>query len=291
MASSSFVHLDVRSCFSLKEGAFTPEQLVAQAAALGMPAVALTDRDGSTALPGSCRRASAKVCGRSSARRSPCARTRGREGCAGGAAGQRRHGVREPLPALTDAHLLGERGDPWVAMEQICAHAAGLTVLLGPRSHPGRLAIAGRIDAAAKLAAGYARRSAVTGAWSRWSIGSSAFPRGDPLDAALRGTARREAVATNPVRYLLPEDAFVADALECMRRIVPIASSNVTRTTNAEGWLKPPPGCARCSAEHPELCDRTLELAEERGALDTVEADPLPRLPDAGGAKRRRAAR
>ncbi len=46
MASSSFVHLDVRSCFSLKEGAFTPEQLVAQAAALGMPAVALTDRDG-----------------------------------------------------------------------------------------------------------------------------------------------------------------------------------------------------------------------------------------------------
>ena len=43
---------------------------------------------------------------------------------------------------LTDAHLLGERGDPWVAAEQICAHAAGMTVLLGPRSHPGRLAVA-----------------------------------------------------------------------------------------------------------------------------------------------------
>ena len=41
-----FVHLDVRSCFSLKEGAFTPEQLVRRAAELGMPAVALTDRDG-----------------------------------------------------------------------------------------------------------------------------------------------------------------------------------------------------------------------------------------------------
>ena len=25
------------------------------------------------------------------------------------------------------------------------------------------------------------------------------------------------AVATNPVRYLVPEDAFLADALECMR--------------------------------------------------------------------------
>jgi error-prone DNA polymerase len=54
---------------------------------------------------------------------------------------------------VTDAHLLGERGDPWVATEQICAHAAGLTVLLGPRSHAGRLAAAGRTDAAAALAA------------------------------------------------------------------------------------------------------------------------------------------
>src|SRR3954451_22631658 len=42
----SFAHLDVRSCFSLKEGAFTPEQLVARAVELQMPAVALTDRDG-----------------------------------------------------------------------------------------------------------------------------------------------------------------------------------------------------------------------------------------------------
>jgi error-prone DNA polymerase len=41
-----FVHLDVRSCFSLKEGAFTPEQLVGRAAELGMPSIALTDRDG-----------------------------------------------------------------------------------------------------------------------------------------------------------------------------------------------------------------------------------------------------
>src|SRR6266516_2187510 len=44
--SSSFVHLDVRSCFSLKEGAFTPEQLARRAAELGSPAVAMTDRDG-----------------------------------------------------------------------------------------------------------------------------------------------------------------------------------------------------------------------------------------------------
>ena len=42
----SFVHLDVRSYFSLKEGAFAPEQLAEQAAGLGMSAVAMTDRNG-----------------------------------------------------------------------------------------------------------------------------------------------------------------------------------------------------------------------------------------------------
>ena len=42
------------------------------------------------------------------------------------------------------------------------------------------------------------------------------------------------AVATNPVRYLVPEDAFLADALECMRKIVPIAQNHVSRQ-NAEG--------------------------------------------------------
>ncbi|HLM17560.1 MAG TPA: PHP domain-containing protein, partial [Acidimicrobiia bacterium] len=41
-----FVHLDVRSEFSIKEGAFSPERLARRAAELGMPAVALTDRDG-----------------------------------------------------------------------------------------------------------------------------------------------------------------------------------------------------------------------------------------------------
>ncbi|MBA3363685.1 MAG: PHP domain-containing protein, partial [Actinobacteria bacterium] len=44
--SGGFVHLDVRSAFSLKEGAFVPEHLAGLASEMGMPAVALTDRDG-----------------------------------------------------------------------------------------------------------------------------------------------------------------------------------------------------------------------------------------------------
>ncbi|MDP9344073.1 MAG: PHP domain-containing protein, partial [Actinomycetota bacterium] len=42
----SFVHLDARSYFSLKEGANPPEEVAVRAGEHGMRAVALTDRDG-----------------------------------------------------------------------------------------------------------------------------------------------------------------------------------------------------------------------------------------------------
>src|SRR5207249_4755609 len=79
---------------------------------------------------------------------------------------------------------------------------------------------------------------------------------GDEARSMLRLAERAAvpAVATNPVRYLVPGDAFLADALECMRRIVPIASNHVTRA-NAEGWLKPA-GEMRALFNHPSAFAR-----------------------------------
>ena len=59
----------------------------------------------------------------------------------------------------------------------------------------------------------------------------------------------------------MPEDAFLADALECMREIVPVASSHVS-PANAEGWLKPAAAMRALFADRPDLCDETLALAE-----------------------------
>src|SRR5919198_599023 len=59
-----FVHLNVRSYFSIKDGAFSPEDLALRAAALGMPAVALVDRDGLYGAPrfaDACRQVSERV--------------------------------------------------------------------------------------------------------------------------------------------------------------------------------------------------------------------------------------
>jgi error-prone DNA polymerase len=263
MSLPSFVHLDARSFFSLKEGAFSPELLAVRAAELGMPAVAMTDRDG---LYGAARFVKAcadvgirPILGTSLTVRAPAPPPVDAHVVLLAEDGR---GYANLCRLVTDAHLLGERGDPWVATEQICAHAAGLSVLLGPRSHAGRLAVAGRVDAAARLAAPFREafgpaRCAVA-VEHRLERGST-----DEIRAMLRFADRLDAtpVATNPVRYLVPEDAYLADALECMRQIVPVASNHVSRA-NAEGWLKPAAAMRSLFAERPDLCDATLRIAE-----------------------------
>jgi error-prone DNA polymerase len=162
---------------------------------------------------------------------------------------------------ITDAHMAGERGDPSVTPEQVCAHAGGLVALLGPASAPGALAIAGRPDAGRRALDPY-----------QDAFGERVFvavqhrleedsPR--EVRALLRLAERAEvrAVATNPVRYLVPEDAFLADALECMRELVPLSRTNVTRR-NAEGWLKPAAEMGALFAERPDLLTATREISE-----------------------------
>ncbi|MFN8232568.1 MAG: hypothetical protein U0V56_03535 [Actinomycetota bacterium] len=99
----------------------------------------------------------------------------------------------------------------------------------------------------------------------------------------LADTTGVPAVATNPFRYLVPEDAFLADALECMREPVLIASNHVTRA-NAEGYLKPSEAMRLLFAERPDLCDATLELAERCEFDLGLGRVHFPGLPGAGRA-------
>ena len=256
----SFVHLDVRSCFSLKEGAFTPEQLARRAAELGMPAVAMTDRDGlygAARFVRACEREGVRpILGASLTVRAPAPPPHDTHLVL---LATDATGYANLCRLITDAHMLGERGDPWLATEQICAHAAGMVALAGPRSYPGRLAARGKVDAAARALAplrdAFGERLFVA-VEHRMEPGSPGEVRA-MLRLAQRADVR--AVATNPVRYLVPQDAFLADALECMRRIVPVASSNVTRA-NAEGFLKAQEAMRALFTERPDLCEATRDI-------------------------------
>ena len=265
-----FVHLDVRSYFSLKEGAFSPEALARRVAELRMPAVALADRDG---LYGTARFVDA--CEREGVRPILGASLTVREA---GTLPLPRTG-RKPVDAsvlllardaagyanlcrlITDAHMTGERGDPSLTPEQICAHAGGLVAVLGPTSPPAELAIAGRLDAARRALDPY--REAFD---DRTYVGvENRLEQDSPKEirALLRLAERSDArlVATDPVRYLVPQDAFLADALECMRELVPISRTNVSRR-NAEGWLKPASEMRALFGERPDLVTATREIAE-----------------------------
>ncbi|MBA3739435.1 MAG: PHP domain-containing protein, partial [Actinobacteria bacterium] len=223
--SGGFVHLDVRSAFSLKEGAFVPEHLAQLAGALGMPTVALTDRDGlygATRFVAACQKEGVRpILGASLTIRE------GRRDAPLVLLAQDRRGYANLCRLITDAHMLGDRGDPSITATQICAHATGLVALTGPRSHAGRLATRGLIDAAAAalhpFREAFGRERLFVAAEHRMERGSNTEIRSMLRLAERMGV---HAVATNPIRYLVPEDAFLADALECMRRIVPIAANH-----------------------------------------------------------------
>ena len=285
-----FVHLDVRSFFSLKEGAFSPEALVRRAAELQMPAVALADRDGlygAARFVDACEREGVRpILGASLTVREPGTLPLPRSGRRSVDASvvllaRNTTGYANLCRLVTDAHMTGERGDPSLTPEQICAHSEGLVALLGPSSPPGALALAGRIDAGRRAAEPY-----------REAFGERAFvavqhrlerDSDREIRALLRLSDRAElrAVATNPVRYLVPEDAFLADALECMRELVPINRSNVSRR-NAEGWLKPSTEMRALFHERPDLVTAALQIAESCAfdiGLRTVRFPDFPTPP------------
>jgi error-prone DNA polymerase len=324
MSSSSFVHLHCRSHFSIKDGAYSPEELAARAAELGMPAVALTDRDGlygAVRFTDACRTAGVKPILGAWLTLEADAAGRAGAGGAGRAArtpvrsavdishaadapdarsmfrAPRRRPSRPPPPfshvlllardavgyanlcrLITAAHMRGERGEPSLSPREVMARAEGLVCLLGSESEPGALAVEG---------ARYAARAALLPWWEafgRWcfvEVRDLLEPNSRQDDRRLLQLAEEGgvgAVATNAVRHLGPEDAFLADALECMREIVPVAEHHLTRV-NAEGYLKSAGEMRALFADRPDLCDNTLRIAEACAFeldLGTVHFPPFP---------------
>jgi error-prone DNA polymerase len=279
--SPSFVHLNVRSYFSLKDGAFSPEDLSLRAAELGMPAVALTDRDG---VYGSPRFAAA--CTHAGVRPifGATVTIRGVRGDTSVVLlAKDAIGYGSLCRLLTTAHMTGERGDPATTTGQVCEAATGLICLLGSGSEPGVLAMKDRPDAA--LAAlrpfreAFGPENLFVEVQHRLEAGSAREVR---RMLGLAKAAGLAAVATNAVRYLLPQDAFLADVLECMREIVPLSAHHVSRR-NAEGHLKSAAEMRALFAERQDVCDQTLEIAERCEFDLGIGTVHFPRFPTPPG--------
>ncbi|HEX6453817.1 MAG TPA: DNA polymerase III subunit alpha [Trebonia sp.] len=225
MTTPQFTHLHVASSYSLRYGTATPAALAARAADLGMPALALTDRDG---LYGAFKHAQAcahagikPLLGADLALAGTGQRAQRVTLLAAGRAGW---ASICRLVSMGSVGLgAGGAGDgPAVTNEQIAEHAEGLIVLLGPHSDVGRAVAARRPDLARK-------------ALRRWhaycEIAVEIVDHLEP-DSTSRAARMTEladdehvpAVLTNAVRYLDPADSMTAQVLDAARHLVPLGS-------------------------------------------------------------------
>ncbi|MFC7327022.1 DNA polymerase III subunit alpha [Marinactinospora rubrisoli] len=212
----TFTHLDVVSSASMRYGTTHPPALVERAAELGMPALALTDRDGvygAVKHLRACQKAGlGAILGVNLAVAAP-------EGGRVTVLARGRRGWASLCRLVTTAHATGGRGVPAFPRDALAAHADGLVVLLGPESDVA-LAVRDRHHERARRLL------------DRWrAIAEVAVELVDHYGAGQRSQAaallrlatetRTLAVLGNAVRYPRPADAEVAHVLDEARRWLP----------------------------------------------------------------------
>jgi error-prone DNA polymerase len=189
-----------------------------------------------------------------------------------------RPGYADVCRAVTAAHA-ARRGDPHLAAAdvEVAAASGGAVALLGADSPVGRLLARGRLDAAnAELrrwmevfgregvALGVRNHRVAPGGRRTVPGGADADEPGD--DARIRRTLELaaalgvRAVAVNDVRYLVAEDAVVADVVRCVRQQVPLGRRHLGRTT-AEAWFTTAADQHARFRERPDLLVAAHELA------------------------------
>ena len=278
MKGARFAHLSVRTTYSLREGAIRPQELAAAARHLGMDAVAITDTNGlygAVRFAQACRVAGVKpIFG---ARLTVQTSQPGNRQTVTLLA-RTQNGYTNLCRILTAAHMRGERGDPCASFEDIAEHAGGVLALLGPESEAGRLAVAGRLDdadtAARPWLEAFGRLLSIE--VRNWLEPGSGHEVQRLLHLA---DARRiPAVATNGARTLAPADTFLADILDAMRKLVPLAAHH-RDNTNAEAYLKSPREMAALFRARPDVIANAARIAESCEADIGLGQLHLPHYP------------
>ncbi len=289
-AASGFIHLRVRSAYSLLEGAIKAEKVGTLAAGQGMPAVAVTDR--------------ANLFG--ALEFSVTAKDAGVQpiiGCAlpvtGIGEGPPERWARLPTVVLlaqneagylnlsrlsSQAYLeIDQVSEPSVPWSKVVEQSEGLILLSGGPDGP--------IDPL--FAAGKTREGAAALAEMQRVFGDRFYVELQRHEQASEAVAEPglvawaydndvPLVATNDV-YFGPADLAEAhDALICISDGAYLGQDERRRVTPSH-WFKPAADMRRLFADLPEACDNTIEIAR-RCAFMVKKRDPiLPRFPTVGG--------
>ncbi|MDP8937542.1 MAG: PHP domain-containing protein, partial [Actinomycetota bacterium] len=289
-ASTPYAELHCHSNFSFLDGASHPEELVEEAARLGLEALALTDHDG---VYGVVRFAEAAAAlGMPTVFGSELTLELPRRLQNGIADPQGVHLVvlaRDPegyarlCRAVSAAHLAGgEKGLPRTDLARLAgAHGGHWQVLTGCRKGtvPAALAWAGPAAAAAEL-------GRLVDAFGRDNVAVELWDHGDPLDsarndalAALAVRAGVDVVATNNVHYATPARWPLATALAAVRARRSLDEIDGWLPASGAACLRSGAEQARRFARYPGVVERAAEMARACAFDLRLVAPDLPDCP------------
>jgi error-prone DNA polymerase len=278
MANPAFVHLHVHSPFSFLDGATPVEDLVARAAEMEMPALALTDHHN----------VSAAVRFARAAREAGIKPVQGAEVTLPGGYHltllvRNPQGYANLCRLLTRAHLNNPRGRPQCAREDLAEFREGLIALSGcRRGEIPSLILRRRYRDAREAALRY------RDLWGRHfylELQEALLPGDRLLNrclAELGETLGIPLVATNNVHYARPEDFPVHDLLTCIRLGITLEEPHPERRLNDQNYLKDPREMRELFAWCPQALQNALEIAAvcEPAPLLGEKRHPVYPLPE-----------
>ncbi|OAN50106.1 error-prone DNA polymerase [Magnetospirillum moscoviense] len=245
---TQYCELQVTSNYSFLHGASHPDELASAAAALGLSALAVTDRNsvaGIVRAHGAARQAGIRLL--------PGARLEPTDGMAMLCLPTDRAAWGRLTRLLTLGRRRADKGSCAFTRAELADHADGQVLIALPPPDPDA-------DFAAELAA-----------WGRDRPGRvflAASRRFDDRDRArladldeLAGQCATPLVATNDVLMHVPERRPLLDVLTCIRLGTTITAAGWALAAHAERHLKPPEEMARLFARHPDAITRTADIA------------------------------
>ena len=260
-AEGEFVHLAVHSEYSLSDGLAKVPALVARAAELGMPAVALTDRGnlfGLVKFYSACRQAGIKaVIGVDLDYEDDDGAYQCRLLVANEAG--YRNLLRLVSAAYTSVEGCASGGHGRVRREAVLQAAEGLVALLGRTSDPGA-APAG--EAAAKRLADWREAfgdRAYLEVVRTGRAGEGQFVHDAAELAAATGVPL---VATNDVRFLAADDFEAHETRVCIQQGRVLNDPRRERPHSDQQYLRSPAEMRTLFADLPEALDNTVEVAK-----------------------------
>ncbi|MBP2301728.1 error-prone DNA polymerase [Azospirillum picis] len=247
-----YAELQVATNFTFLEGASYPDELAMTAAALGLSAIGVTDRNslaGVVQMHAAARKAGIRTL----------------VGCRLDLTDAESL-LAYPTDRAAYARLsrlltLGKRrapkGECFLARADVLAHAEGLLFLLLPQ--PAERRDGSLVRELRAWRSGLARGQLYLAASHRYQGDDARRLR---WLAGLAEAERVPLVATNDVLYHGAGRRQLADVLTCIRHHTTIDEAGWRLAANAERHLKPPVEMARLFRDHPDAVARTLEIAD-----------------------------